>query len=86
MLFRSGWSLNETARRLAEKKGRAHETLRQLLRRMDERAEEPAFDEGEALDERSRRMIARADAAGMPAARIAERYGRSAASVRRIVN
>ncbi|TVQ32300.1 MAG: hypothetical protein EA376_06535 [Phycisphaeraceae bacterium] len=84
--LRYGWTLNETAARLARRSGRAHETVRQILLRHDGEEGSPIIQEGGPLTAHERRVIFRAARAGVSIAKIAERYGRSRASVHRVVN
>lgn len=74
-----GYSLIESARRLAQRHGRSVEGVRALLAR--ERADEPAG--GRVLDGRVRRVLLRASDRGIDVATLARRYSRSPASVRR---
>jgi hypothetical protein len=79
---RFGWSLNETAERLAGRTGRGRETMRQLL----QRSEQPAGAIPGALPARDRRIIDRAARRAIPITLIARRYGRTPAAIRLIVN
>lgn len=81
-----GTSLNATARMLAGEHGRAHETLRAILRRHDRRADEPIFGEHGVLTRRDVRVIARAASRGVPAATLARRFGKSAPTIHRAIN
>jgi len=76
---RFGWSLNETARRLAQRTGRSHEGVRQALLRA-----EPGGRAAITRGDRRRRVIFRALRAGIDAHRLAERFGKSADTIRRI--
>lgn len=76
---RFGWSLNEVAQRIARREDRAHETIRQVLLN----AGAPRDSIGR--DDRRRRVIARATRGGVPEARLAERYGKSTQTIRRIM-
>lgn len=73
----SGCSLNEAALRLAERYGRAHETMRGLLRRHDQRTAEPIFREHGTITARDKRLIERAFRFGIPTETLARRFGRS---------
>lgn len=82
---RFGWSLNETARRLASRVGRSHEGVRQILRRADAARETPIFSEPKPPTERDRRALALVSRRGIEPADLADRTGRSKASVRRAI-
>ncbi len=76
---RFGWSLNETARRLAEREGRSHEGMRQLLLKAGgQRA-------SITPDDRRRRLVMRAWRAGIPLAHVGERLEKSDSTIRRIL-
>lgn len=79
-------SLNEAARRLAKQHGRAHETIRQLLRRHDRQAARPIFVEPGPLDERAMKVMHRAWRWGIEPADMARRFGKSKATVHRAIN
>jgi len=79
---RFGWSMNDTAQRLAIRTGRGRETMRQLLRRTAE--DEPAIPG--ALPPRDRRIIDRAAQRSIPISVLADRYERTPAAIRLIVN
>jgi len=79
---RFGWSMNTTARRLAERTGRGRETMRQLLRRAPS---QPGWRPG-ALTPRQRRVAERAHRRGVRVSVIARRYGRTPAAIRLVVN
>jgi len=81
---RFGWSLNETAQRLADRSGLAHETVRRMLQRYDAVSRHPIFGEPGPLTERQRRVILRAHRRGVPAKTLAERFGRTPATIRRV--
>jgi RNA polymerase primary sigma factor len=76
-------SLNEAALRLAREHGRAHETVRRLLRRHDRRAERPIFAEHGPLTERDARLIHRAARWGISATDLAAHFGKTPATIRR---
>lgn len=83
------WTLNKSARRLAERFGRGHETVRQLLRHHD--AAEgggggPIFGEPGPPSVRERRLIELAYWRAVEPKDIAERVGRSGAAVQRAIN
>ncbi len=75
---RFGWSLNETAARIAEREGRTHETIRQIL--INAGRDRPSI----GRDDRRRRVIARAIRAGVSVERLAGRYNKSPQTIRRI--
>lgn len=85
-------TLNETARRLAQESGRAHETIRMLLRRHDRRAraeagsEKPIFSEHGPLSERAVSLIYRAWMRGIEPAAMATRLEKSKPTIHRAVN
>ncbi|MHC4967144.1 MAG: hypothetical protein ACYTF4_00855 [Planctomycetota bacterium] len=81
-----GLSLNAVAKRLAEKHGRAHETLRSILRRHDRGAAEPIFGEPGPLRDRDVRLIHRAARFGVPPGVLARRFGKTPATIRRAIN
>lgn len=80
---RFGWSLAETARRLAERIDRRPETVRQALLRAPESAAAFGAAPGR-LSTREREVILRADRRGVPVRRIAERFDRTPSSIRRL--
>ncbi|MDY7109320.1 MAG: hypothetical protein SYC29_11860 [Planctomycetota bacterium] len=78
-----GLSLNEAALRLAREHGRAHETIRRLLRRHDRRGERAIFAEHGPLTERDARLIHRADRRGVSVRELADHFGKTPATIRR---
>lgn len=76
---RFGWSLNETARRIAERQHRSHEGVRQILLKAG------GTRTSISRDDRRRRVAVRAWRRGVPVGRIAEKYGKSPATIRRIL-
>jgi DNA-directed RNA polymerase specialized sigma24 family protein len=78
-----GLSLNEAARRIGRDLGRAHETIRSVLRRHDETAETPIFGEHGPLTARDDRLILRAWRRGIGERTLAARFGKTAATIRR---
>ncbi|MEM7229718.1 MAG: hypothetical protein AAF432_12980 [Planctomycetota bacterium] len=78
-------SLNEAAKILAERHGRAHETIRGLLRRHDRDAEEPIFVEAGPLTARDVRLIGRAVRWGVEPARLSRRFSKSTSTVHRAI-
>ncbi|MCB9838348.1 MAG: hypothetical protein H6813_03335 [Phycisphaeraceae bacterium] len=77
---RFGWSLNETAQRLAERTGRGRETMRQLLQRR------AGIRGAGALPAHDRRVIDRAARRAVRVSVIAKKYDRTDAAVRLIIN
>lgn len=81
-----GLSLNEAALRLARAHGRAHETIRNLLRRHDRAPgsnETPIFGEHGPLTDRDIRAIHRAVRRHVPIEKLERRFGKSATTIRR---
>ncbi len=79
-----GVSLNEAARRLARRHGRAHETIRNMLRRHDRACgDAPIFREHGPLTDRDIRVIHRAWRRNIPLATLSRRFGKSATTIRR---
>lgn len=79
-------SLNEAALRLSKQIGRAHETVRMILRRHDRRASQPIFSEHGPLTERDVHVIHRAWLRGLAPSAMASHYGKSKPTVNRAVN
>lgn len=79
-------SLNHAAEKLAAQHGRAHETIRQLLRRHDRHAPSPIFRDTGPLAERQIQLIHRAWLVGVEPEAIAGRLGKSKATIHRAVN
>jgi hypothetical protein len=75
-------SLNEAALRLARKHGRARETVRSIVKRVDRRSAEPVFDRSPPLTRADARRIDRAVRLGIDLSRLAQRFGRSRAAIR----
>lgn len=82
---RLGCSLNQAARRLAARYGRSLEAVRQVLRRAEARAPARTFTEPPPPLPRERRLIDRAARLVIEPAAIAERLGRTTASIRRVI-
>lgn len=78
-------SLNQASARIARRFGRSHEAVRTLLRKHDMTSPNPIFGPVLAPAARRRRMARRAVARGIEPGRIARRFGRSRASVVRLV-
>ncbi len=76
---RFGWSLNEVARRIAEREHRSHEGVRQTLLKAG--GAKTAI----ARQDRVRRVALRASRAGATVSRLAEKYEKSPATIRRIL-
>lgn len=79
------YSLNRAAQRLAAKFGRSLEAVRQVLRRHEARAGTPIFAEPGPPAARERRVILRAARRAIEPGEMAERFGRSTASIRRVI-
>ncbi len=79
-------TLNQVARHLAHRLGRAVETVRQILQQHDTaHPEDPIFtDRDHPLDQREQRIIARAHRMGVPMARLVQRFNRTRATIYRI--
>jgi RNA polymerase primary sigma factor len=82
---RLGWTLDRAARRLAVRFGRARETIRQLLIRHDGIASEPIFARRGRVSLREGRLIERAARLAIEPGMVADRLGRSRASVLRFM-
>jgi hypothetical protein len=85
-LRRAGLSLNAAARELALRHGRAHETMRMLLRRHDRRSGAPIFSDPGPLTPRDEAIIYRAARFGVRPALLAGRFRKSRASIHRAIN
>lgn len=81
-----GVTLNTAARRLAEKYGRAPETLRSILHRHDRRSAEPIFDDTAPLSARDIRVIHRAAHWGVSPGELARRFRKTPSTIHRAVN
>lgn len=81
-----GRTLNAAARGLAGRHGRAHETVRSILRRHDRGSARPIFDEPGPLAGRDIRLIYRARRKGVGTARLARRFSKTRASIHRAIN
>lgn len=79
-------SLNAAALRLAQRHGRAHETIRMLLRRHGRKAAQPIFSERGPLSERNIRLIHRAWRWGIEPAQLAEHFGKTKPTIHRAIN
>jgi RNA polymerase primary sigma factor len=83
---REGVTLNQAARRLADKHDRALETVRQVLQQADRDSDEPIFRERGPLTEREQRMILRAWERGSAVNAMAQRLGRTRTAVLRALH
>jgi hypothetical protein len=81
-----GLSLNAVAKQLAEKYGRAHETLRSILRRHDRAAADPIFAEPGPLRARDVCLIHRAARFGVAPATLARHFRKTPATIHRAIN
>ncbi len=76
-------NLNRIVGRLAHKHHRARETVRQILLRYDRSAERPIFASQQTLSQHDQRVVDRALRWGIPAARLAKRFGRTRSAIQR---
>ncbi|MEM9166769.1 MAG: hypothetical protein AAGB48_07060 [Planctomycetota bacterium] len=81
---RSGKSLNQAALAIAERIGRGHETVRQILQRHDQQEPEPLFGDTGPMPPRSRTICYRAWRRSIEPGRVAERVGKPRSSVLRV--
>jgi RNA polymerase primary sigma factor len=81
-----GLTLNQAAQVLAQRNGRAHETVRNILARYERRGGEPIFQEHGPLSQRQVRLIHRAWRAGIPIATLLQRFGKSRAAIQHAIN
>lgn len=81
-----GCTLNQAAERIAERYGRAHETVRRLLRRHDQESGAPIFAERGPPSIKERRLIERASWYAAEPSALARRLGRSPPAVHRVIN
>jgi hypothetical protein len=79
-------SLNNAARRLARRHGRAHETVRAILRRHERSSDEAIFAETGPLRARHRRFVHRAVGFGIPVGTIASHLGKTRPTIHRALN
>jgi hypothetical protein len=83
-------SLNQAAARIAEKMGRSHEGIRQVLRRAEARAngkhEKPVFGEAPALSHKQQELLYRAWRRGVDLKLMSRKTRRSRGAVRRAIN
>jgi len=79
-------TLNEAALRLASTHARAHETIRQMLRRHDRKAREPIFTDRGPMTPRETRLAYRAWQRGIDPADIARRLRKSKPTIHRAIN
>lgn len=88
---REGWSSGEAAARIAsawgERLGVSRSAVARALRRRDRESDAPMFaDERGPVDAREAEFARRAWKRGVPVAALATRFGRSRASIHRVVN
>ncbi|MEM8757835.1 MAG: sigma factor-like helix-turn-helix DNA-binding protein [Planctomycetota bacterium] len=81
---RSGKSLNQAALAIAERIGRGHETVRQILRQREQDRPEPIFEGSGPLGPRERRVCYRAWRRAVEPGAIADRVGKPRSSVLRV--
>ena len=79
-------SLNEAAEMIAKEHGRAHETIRMLLRRHDRRAEQPIFADIGPLTEKQITLLHRAWRLGIDPGHMAARFAKTKSTVHRAIN
>ncbi len=83
---RLGCTLNQAAKRIAKRYGRALETVRQVLRRHEQSAPKPLFAQRGPPGVRERDLIARAHWLGIEPAQAAKRLSRSTATIHRVAD
>ncbi len=83
---RDGLSLSATARQLARRYGRSHETLRGILKRHDRVSPEPIFVTRGSLAAHEARLICRAARMGVTPSALAHRTGRPPPTIHRAIN
>ncbi len=85
-----GWSLNQSAQRLAQRLDRSHEAIRQVLKRAEQRAKAngspPIFDERGPISTRDRRVLWRCWLRALEPGQVALRLRCSRASALRAIN
>lgn len=85
-----GWSLNQSAQRLAERLDRSHEAIRQVLKRAEQRAktrgDAPIFDERGPISPRDRRILWRCWLRALEPGQVALRLKCSRSSALRAIN
>jgi len=88
MVARTGCCLNDVAKRLSTRTGRAAETIRYTIRRHDrEHPDEAVFPGHQApLDDAAKDVIYRCFLHGVSVTSLAKRYGRSRGSIYRVIN
>jgi RNA polymerase primary sigma factor len=79
-------TLNEAAILLSKEHGRAHETIRVLLRRHDRQSPQPIFADPGPLTDRQITLLHRAWLRGVEPARMAERFGKTKPTIHRAIN
>src|SRR5690606_10285762 len=83
---RFGWSLTQTAQRLALRTKRSPQAVRAAILAHDVSSSDPVFPRRTSVDDRDRESILRAVRRGLPLADLARAKGRSRESVARIAN
>ncbi len=83
---RLGWSRSRTAHRIAQRTGRCHEGVRQILLRLDRNRKKPIFAEPGPPGTREQRVALRAFRRGIPVRVIADRFNRKPNAIRRAIN
>jgi len=79
-------TLNQAAKHLAQHYERAHETIRQLLRRHDAKSSQPIFTAPGPLDERASMLTYRAWRLGISVKTIATRLNKTTTTIHRAIN
>lgn len=85
MRAEKGWTLDRCARALAKEHGRAAETVRQMLRKHDERAPEAIFGERGPLTEHERGIVANTAQRAGKMTEAARRLGRTRGTAYRVL-
>lgn len=83
---RLGWSLAQTARRIATRAGRSPDTVRRAILDHDRDSKSPVFPRRATIDDRDRETVLRAARRGISVAELAALKGRTRESVARIAN
>lgn len=83
---RVGWSLNQSAERLAARTGRSRETIRRVLRAHDASTAAPIFDRRSTLTDHDRLLAHRARLRGLEIRDIAHGMGWNVSTAQRAIN
>lgn len=79
-------SLNQAARQIAQKQGRAHETVRLILHKHDRESERPVFATPGPVSNRVAELMYRAWRLGVPINEMAARFHKTPTTVHRAIN